>query len=267
MAPRSALLTVMVGAAEKAARALKRDFGEIENLQVSRKGPSDFVSAADLKTEKTLIAELTKARPTFGFLLEESGAVAGTDHDHRWIIDPIDGTTNFLHGIPHFAISIALERAGQLIAGVILNPATDELFIAEKGGGAFLNNRRLRVSSRVALGDALIGTGMLYRGRGEAADHEQFLGQLRRVMGATAGVRRMGAAALDLAYVAAGRFDGFWEMSLNPWDIAAGIVLVREAGGMVSDLVGPGDPLHTGHVLAANVALHDGLRSLIAGPG
>jgi myo-inositol-1(or 4)-monophosphatase len=263
----SPLMTVMVDAVRKAARGLKRDFGEIENLQVSRKGPGNFVSAADKKAEEVLRDALMKARPGYGLIMEESGNIEGSDKSHTWHVDPLDGTTNFLHGIPHFAISIALERAGQLIAGVILNPATDELFIAEKGGGAFLNNRRLRVSSRVALGDALIGTGMLYRGRGEAADHEQFLGQLRRVMGATAGVRRMGAAALDLAYVAAGRFDGFWEMSLNPWDIAAGIVLVREAGGMVSDLVGPGDPLHTGHVLAANVALHDGLRSLIAGPG
>ncbi len=267
MAPRSPLLTVMVGAAEKAARALKRDFGEIENLQVSRKGPSDFVSAADIKTEKTLVAELSKARPGFGFLLEESGEMAGSDRDHRWIIDPIDGTTNFLHGIPQFAISIALERAGQLLSGVILNPITDELFIAERGGGAFMNNRRIRVSARTRLGDALIGTGAPFQGRGTAADHETFLNQLRRVMAETAGIRRMGAAALDLAYVAAGRFDAFWELSLNPWDIAAGILLVREAGGMVTDPITAGDPLVTGHVLASNATLQDQFKALVLGKG
>lgn len=265
MALRSALMTVMVGAAEKAARALKRDFGEIENLQVSRKGPADFVSAADLKAEKTLVAELSKARPAFGFLLEEGGAITGNDTEHRWIIDPVDGTTNFLHGIPHVAISIGLERAGQLIAGVVMNPITDETYIAEKGGGAFMNNRRLRVAARVKLDDALIATGIPFRGRGTPEEHELFLGQQRRVMAATAGIRRMGAASLDLAYVASGRYDGFWETSLKPWDIAAGIVLVREAGGTVIDPFSTHDPMVSGHVLASNTALQEPLRALVRG--
>ena len=265
MALRSAILTVMIQAAEKAARALKRDFGEIENLQVSRKGPADFVSAADLKAEKTIVAELSKARPGFGFLLEEGGTIAGSDSEHRWIIDPVDGTTNFLHGIPHVAISIGLERAGQLLAGVVLNPITDELYIAEKGGGAFVNNRRLRVAARTKPDDALIATGIPHRGRGTPEDHQHFLAQQQRVMAATAGIRRMGTASLDLAYVAAGRFDGYWEMALNPWDIAAGILLVREAGGLVSNPFGPDDPMVTGHVLASNVSLQEPLRALIAG--
>ncbi|MBM3513560.1 MAG: inositol monophosphatase [Alphaproteobacteria bacterium] len=265
MAPRSALLTVMVAAAEKAARALKRDFGEIENLQVSRKGPADFVSAADLKAEKTLVAELSKARPGFGFLLEEGGAIQGNDTEHRWIIDPVDGTTNFLHGIPHVAISIGLERAGQLIAGVVMNPITDETYVAEKGGGAYMNNRRLRVAVRVKLDDALIATGIPFRGRGTPEEHEVFLGQQRRIMAATAGIRRMGTASLDLAFVASGRYDGFWETSLKPWDIAAGILLVREAGGTVTDPFSAVDPMVAGHVLASNTALQEPLRTLIRG--
>lgn len=265
MAPRSALLTVMVAAAEKAARALKRDFGEIENLQVSRKGPADFVSAADLKAEKTLVAELSKARPGFGFLLEEGGAIQGNDTEHRWIIDPVDGTTNFLHGIPHVAISIGLERAGQLIAGVVMNPITGETYVAEKGGGAYMNNRRLRVAARVKLDDALIATGIPFRGRGTPEEHEVFLGQQRRIMAATAGIRRMGTASLDLAFVASGRYDGFWETSLKPWDIAAGILLVREAGGTVTDPFSAVDPMVSGHVLASNTALQEPLRTLIRG--
>jgi myo-inositol-1(or 4)-monophosphatase len=266
VALRSPLITVMVAAAEKAARALKRDFGEVEHLQVSRKGPSDFVTASDVKTEKTLVAELQKARPGFGFMNEEGGVLAGSDGEHTWIIDPIDGTLNFMHGIPQFCISIGLQKRDQLIAGVILNPVTDELFTAEKGNGAFLNNRRLRVSARTNMADALIGTGMLFNGRGDETDHQRLLGQLARVMKATAGLRRMGSAALDLAYVAAGRFDGYWEMSLNAWDIAAGILMVREAGGFVTDLNNPDhDPLTTGHVLAANTHLHEPLKRLITG--
>lgn len=267
MALHSPVITVMVAAAEKAARALKRDFGEVENLQVSRKGPSDFVSAADIKTEKTLVAELSKARPNFGFMNEEGGIVAGADGEHTWIIDPIDGTLNFLHGIPQFCISIGLQKNDQLIAGLILNPVTDELFLAEKGNGAFLNNRRLRVSARTNMLEALIGTGLMFHGRGEDKDHALLLEQVRRVMKSTAGLRRMGAAALDLAYVAAGRFDGFWEMSLNAWDIAAGILMVREAGGFVTDLHNAdNDPLKTGNVLAANTHLHEPLKRLINGP-
>ncbi len=260
MAIRSALIHVMTSAALKAARGLIRDFGEVEQLQVSVKGPGEFVSAADLKAETVLRTELAKARPGFGFLMEESGASAGSDGHHRWIVDPLDGTTNFLHGIPHFAISIALERDHEIIAGVVYEPLRDEMFWAEKGAGAFLNDRRLRVSARRQLADAVIATGIPFRERG---DHTAYLPTLAAVMGATSGIRRLGAAALDLAYVAAGRFDGFWEFGLQPWDIAAGIVLVREAGGYVSDLAGGHGMLASGDVLAANDHLHLPLAQLV----
>lgn len=261
MALRSANLNVMVNAAKKAARAMVRDFGEVEQLQVSVKGPSDFVSAADVKAEKTIKAELTKARPGWGFLGEETGEQkADAYSDHRWIVDPIDGTTNFLHGLPHFAISIALERAGEIIAGIVYNPVTDDLFFAEKGGGAFLNERRLRVAGRTRLDLAVIGTGIPHLGRGE---HGSYLRELAHVMTATAGVRRLGAASLDLAWVAAGRYDGFWEHGLKPWDVAAGIILIKEAGGFVEDLSGKGSPLFTGEVLAANERLIGPLGDLI----
>src|SRR3982751_1871472 len=194
----------MANAALKAARGLIRDFGEVEQLQVSIKGPGEFVSTADLRAERTLRNELTKARPGYGLLFEESGAAEGTDKHHRWIVDPLDGTTNFLHGIPHFAISIALERDGEIVAAVVYDPTRDEMFWAEKGVGAYVNEHRLRVSARRGLGDAVIGTGIPFRGRGE---HPSYLATLGAVMGATAGVRRLGAAALDLAYVAAGRYD------------------------------------------------------------
>src|SRR5205807_8958884 len=227
----------MTSAALKAARGLVRDFGEVEQLQVSIKGPGEFVSTADLKAERTLRNELHRARPGYGLLFEEGGTAEGSDPRHRWIVDPLDGTTNFLHGIPHFAISIALERDGEIIAGVVYEPIHDEMFWAEKGIGAYLNDRRLRVSARRQLGEALIGTGIPFGGRG---DHPAYLATLAGVAAATSGVRRLGAAALDLAYVAAGRYDGFWEFGLFPWDIAAGLLLVRDAGGCVSDLaVGP----------------------------
>jgi len=257
---RSALINVMAGAALKAAKGLIRDFGEVEQLQVSVKGPGEFVSAADLKAEKILRAELAKARPGYGFLLEEGGAVRGSDEHHRWIIDPLDGTTNFLHGIPQWAISIALERDGEIVAGLIYEPLRDEAFWAEKGIGAYLNDRRLRVSARRQLGDAVIGTGIPFRERG---DHAAYLKTLAAVMAATSGVRRPGAAALDLAYVAAGRFDGFWEFNLQPWDIAAGILLVREAGGYVTDIDGGHDMLKSGNILAANDHLHPPLARLL----
>ena len=260
MALRSALLNVMAAAAEKAARGLKRDFGEIELLQVSRKGPSDFVSAADLKAERTIRAELEKARPKFGFLLEEAGEIKGEDERHRWIIDPVDGTTNFLHGIPHFAISIALELEGEIIAGLVYNPITDEMFMGEKGKGAVLNNHRLRVSARTDLGDALIGTGIPFRGHGNTAAYGKVLD---RVMPEVAGIRRFGSAALDLAYVAAGRFDGYWETGLKMWDIAAGVLLVREAGGYVTEVNGGKNPIGTGSVLASNQKLHKSLQDLV----
>jgi myo-inositol-1(or 4)-monophosphatase len=260
MAVRSALVNVMAGAALKAARGLIRDFGEVEQLQVSVKGPSDFVSSADLKAEKILKAELGKARPGYGFLLEESGASSGSDTHHRWIIDPLDGTTNFLHGIPHWAISIALERDGEVVAGLVYEPLRDEVFWAEKGAGAFVNDRRLRVSARRNLAESVIGTGIPFRGHGQ---HEPYLKTLGAVMAATSGVRRAGSAALDLAYVAAGRFDGFWEFGLQIWDIAAGILLVREAGGYVTDLSGGHAMLATGDVLAANDHLHLPLARLL----
>ena len=260
MAVRSATINVMASAALKAARGLIRDFGEVEQLQVSVKGPGEFVSAADLKAEKVLRTELAKARPGYGFLMEESGAEAGSDRHHRWIVDPLDGTTNFLHGIPHFAISIALERDGDIIAGLIYEPVRDEMFWGEKGGGAFLNDRRLRVSARRHLGEALIGTGIPFVGRG---DHGTYLATLAAVMAATSGVRRLGVASLDLAYVAAGRLDGFWEFGLSPWDIAAGIALVREAGGYITDMAGGGNMLASGDVLAANDHLHQPLAQLL----
>jgi myo-inositol-1(or 4)-monophosphatase len=260
MAPRSATINVMGNAALKAARGLVRDFGEVEQLQVSVKGPGEFVSAADLKAEKVLRAELGKARPGYGFLMEESGAETGSDGHHRWIVDPLDGTTNFLHGIPHFCISIALERDGEIVAGVIYEPVRDEMFWAEKGAGAYVNDRRLRVSARRQLAESVIGTGIPFAGRG---NHPRYLATLGAVMAATSGVRRFGAAALDLAYVAAGRYDGFWEFGLSPWDIAAGVLILREAGGYVTDHAGGHDMIATGNVIAANDRLHRPLMQLI----
>jgi myo-inositol-1(or 4)-monophosphatase len=263
MPAQSALITVMTRAARRAARGLVRDFGEVEQLQVSRKGPADFVSNADLKAERTLRAELERARPDFGFLMEESGAAKSGDGRHRFIVDPLDGTTNFLHGLPHFAISIAAERDGELIAGVVYEPTRDEMFWAEKGQGAHLNDRRLRVSAREQLRDALIGTGIPFMGRGGDPGHRRYLAQMEAVMGQVAGIRRWGSAALDLAYVAAGRFDGFWEMHLGPWDMAAGIVLVREAGGFVSEIDGGNRMLESGTILAANDRLHEALGRVL----
>jgi len=260
MIVKSANINVMIGAARKAARGLLRDFGEVEQLQVSQKGPGDFVSAADHRVEKTLRAELTKARPDYGLLLEETGWVEGKDPHNMWVVDPLDGTTNFLHSIPHFAISIGLVRNGEPIAGVIYQPLTDEMFWAEKGSGAFMNDRRLRVSARRKLDEAVIATGIPHQGRPEP---KRFLGQLEKVMGATSGVRRFGAATLDLAYVAAGRCEGFWEIGLKPWDIAAGMILVREAGGYVSDFDGSANPLDSGNVVAANDHLHVPLTTLL----
>ena len=260
---RSAILNVMVQAAMKAGRSLARDFGEVQNLQVSLKGPGDYVSQADRKAEDILFAELSKARVGYGFLMEERGVVAGEDDQHRWIVDPLDGTTNFLHGIPVFSISIALERQGQVVAAVVYNPAMDELYTAERGGGAFLNDRRLRVSGRTKLVDAVIGCGVPHLGRGH---HGNFLLELRNVMAEVAGVRRLGSAALDLAYVAAGRMDGFWETGLSPWDVAAGILLVREAGGYVSDGKGGQDMLEGGSIVAGNELIHKALLKTLKKP-
>src|SRR6185312_9809344 len=260
---RSALLNVMVQAAMKAGRSLSRDFGEVQNLQVSMKGPGDYVSQADRKAEDIIFAELSRARPGYGFLMEERGTVAGDDDQHRWIVDPLDGTTNFLHGIPVFSVSMALERQGQIVAGVIYNPAMDELYTAERGGGAFLNDRRLRVAGRSKLSDAVVGTGIPHLGRGH---HGHFLVELRNVMGETAGIRRIGAAALDLAYVAAGRLDGFWEEPLAPSDMAAGILMIREAGGFVSDKQGGSNMLDNGTIVAGNEAIHRALLKTLKKP-
>lgn len=259
--PRSALLNVMVQAATKAGRSLSRDFGEVENLQVSVKGPGDFVSAADRKAESTLIAELDKARPGYGFLTEETGAIAGKDRTHRWIIDPLDGTTNFLHGIPIFGISVALERAGEIVAGVVYNPVANELFVAERGTGAFLNDRRIRVAQRSKLNESVIATGIPHYGRG---GHEEFVVELPHLMKHVSGIRRCGAASIDLCWLAAGRFDGFWERKLLPWDMAAGIIIIREAGGIVSDIDGGEDMFGTGGIVAGNPALHRVLLKTLA---
>jgi myo-inositol-1(or 4)-monophosphatase len=258
---RSALMNVMTAAALKAGRGLKRDFGEVENLVVSVKGTGDFVSAADRKAEKVLFEELSKGRPGYGFLMEEGGEVEGSDKSHRWIIDPLDGTTNFLHGIPIFAISVALEREGQLVAGLVYNPATDDMYVAEKGQGAWQNNRRLRVAPRRDLSEALIGCGVPHLGK--AKEHARFKAELAAVMAHSLNVRRMGAASIDLAMVAAGRLDAYWERSLQPWDIAAGLVLLREAGGYVSDADGGEAMLERGSVVAGNDILHRALLSVI----
>ncbi|MCF3932761.1 inositol monophosphatase [Acuticoccus sp. M5D2P5] len=257
---RSALLNVMVAAAEKAGRSLARDFGEVENLQVSRKGPADFVSKADMRAEEIVYRELSKARPGYGFLMEESGSTKGEDDQHRWIVDPLDGTSNFLHGVPIFCVSIALERQGELVAGVIYNPVMNELFVAERGGGAFLNDRRIRVAARTDLADSLIATGLPFLGHGNQV---QTLSELQPLMSRVAGIRRAGAAAIDLAWVAAGRYDGYWEHDLKPWDIAAGVVLVREAGGFVTAPDGSDRMLATGSVVAGNETLHRALTKTL----
>ena len=260
---RSALLNVMVQAAMKAGRSLSRDFGEVQNLQVSLKGPGDYVSQADRRAEEILYTELSRARPGYAFLMEERGAVSGDDDQHRWIVDPLDGTTNFLHGIPLFSVSVALERQGQIVAGVVYNPAMDELYTAERGGGAFMNDRRLRVAARAKLSDSVIGCGVPHLGRGH---HGNFLVELRNVMAEVSGIRRMGSAALDLAYVAAGRMDGYWETGLEAWDLAAGILLVREAGGFVSDASGGQDMLDNGSVVAGNEAIQRALIKVLKKP-
>jgi myo-inositol-1(or 4)-monophosphatase len=253
---RSALLNVMTAAARKAGRSLKRDFGEVEHLQVSLKGPANFVTAADRRTEEILGAELTKARPGYGFLGEEGGRRAGEDKSHCWIVDPLDGTTNFLHGIPQFAISIALEREGVIVAGVIYNPVIDEMFTAERGKGAFLNDQRLRVAARRRMNEAVVACGLPHFGRGDLAIFNR---EFAVVQERVAGLRRFGAAALDLAWVAAGRFDAYWERDLSPWDIAAGILMVREAGGFATDLDGGDAIFAKKQIVAGNEFLHNDL--------
>ena len=267
MVSHSGLITVMDRAARKAAPRLRRDFNEVQQLQVSRKGPADFVSMADKRAEQTLVEELRHARPDWGFFLEEGGTVAGDPAKPRWVIDPIDGTSNFLHGIPHFAMSIAVQEPklgggwGEITQGLVYQPLTDESFWAEKGRGAWHNERRLRVSARRDLADTLIATGIPYFGHG---DLTRFNRILDAVSPEVAGIRRFGSAALDLAWVAAGRYDGFWEEDLQMWDIAAGILLVREAGGFVTDFRGADRALDTRQVLAANDQVHSKLHKLVA---
>jgi myo-inositol-1(or 4)-monophosphatase len=256
----SALINVMVKAARRAGRSLKRDLGEVEHLQVSLKGPANFVTLADKRAEEMLHDDLTKARPGYGFIGEEGGARDGADKSHTWIVDPLDGTTNFLHGIPHFAISIGLQREGTMIAGLIYNPANDDLYLAERGKGAFLNDQRLRVAGRRQLNECVIACGLPHIGRG---DHDLSRDEMTELQPRVAGLRRFGAAALDMAYIAAGRFDGYWERNLSPWDMAAGTIIVREAGGIVSGLAGDDDAMKTGHVVCGNEYVHAELVKIL----
>ena len=267
MVSHSGLITVMTRAARKAAPRLRRDFGEVEQLQVSRKGPADFVSMADKRAEQTIVEELRNARPDWGMLLEEGGEIAGNPDKPRWIVDPLDGTTNFLHGVPHFAISIAVEEpkpggGAEITQGLVYQPLTDESFWAEKGRGAWLQDARLRVSARRDLADSLIGTGIPHYGRSDAARW----GSIYAAVGPqVSGVRRFGAASLDLAWVAAGRMDGFWEDDLDPWDTAAGVLLVKEAGGFVTDYRGSDRAFERREYVAGSAAIHSKLQKLIAG--
>ncbi|MFM7655680.1 MAG: inositol monophosphatase family protein [Paracoccaceae bacterium] len=257
----SANLNLMIKAARRAGKSLVKDFREVENLQVSSKGPGDFVSKADREAERLIKEDLMGARPTYGWLGEETGETAGQDPTRRWIVDPLDGTTNFLHGMPHWAISIALEHKGEIVSAVVYDPAKDEMFWAEKGAGAWLNdNRRLRVSGRRSMTEAVFATGVPF---GAKKTLPAMLADLGRLMPACAGVRRWGAASLDLAYVAAGRFDGYWERELQPWDIAAGLLLVKEAGGMVGPLREGDDILGKGALLCANDPLFEGFAKII----
>lgn len=253
-------INVMLRAAEKAARSLIRDFGEVEQLQVSRKGPGDFVSAADHRSEEIIFEELSKARPDYSFLMEERGAQGNKDAEFRWIVDPLDGTTNFLHGVPHWNITIALEQKGEIIAGIVYAPVTDEMFRAEKGQGAFVKNKRLRVSGRTVLSDAVFLTG---EPRRVPDEQSLFFGEYAAVQRAGPSLRRFGSAALDLAYVAAGRAEGFWERNLKPWDVAAGSLIVKEAGGFTGDIDGHGNPVLSGNIVAGNAALFDELKKLL----
>jgi myo-inositol-1(or 4)-monophosphatase len=249
----STLVKVMIEAVQKAAKGLRRDFGELGELQVSKKGPADYVSAADLKAEKVLLEELAKSRPGYGFLGEESGLIEGSDKTHTWIVDPLDGTTNFLHAIPHFAISVALQREGSIAAGVTYNPVTNEMYWAERGKGAYCNDKRLRVAARRTLEESLLATGIPFLGK---PGHGQFLKELHQMTQKVAGVRRYGSATLDLAWVAQGRFDGYWERNLGAWDMAAGTLLVTEAGGRVTNVEGEEDILGSGTICAGNLEVH-----------
>jgi myo-inositol-1(or 4)-monophosphatase len=256
----SATVQVMIDAARKAAKGLVRDFGELSELQVSKKGTADYVSAADIKAEQTVIDVLSKARPGYGFLAEERGLIEGTDKTHVFIIDPLDGTTNFLHAIPHFAVNIALEREGQIVAAVTYSPIAAELFWAERGKGAYVNDRRLRVAARTQMVEAVLATGIPFAGR---PGHAQFLKELHQITQKVSGVRRFGSAALDLAWTAAGRVDGYWERNLGAWDVAAGVLLVTEAGGRITSADGAEMQVREGSVCAANNELHPQILELL----
>lgn len=258
----SANLNLMIKAARKAGRALVKDFREVENLQVSSKGPGDFVTKADREAERIIKEDLMGARPTYGWLGEETGEQEGADPTRRWIVDPLDGTTNFLHGLPHWAVSIALEHKGEIVSAVVFDAAKDEMYWAEKGSGTWMNESRMRVSGRRQMIEAVFATGVPFGGVGPLPATLQ---DLARLMPVCAGVRRWGVASLDMAYVAAGRFDGFWERGLKPWDMAAGILLVKEAGGFVSGIREGDDPLEKGAVICANEPLFDGFRKVIRG--
>lgn len=259
MAAQSPIMTLMVRAAEKASRNLLRDFNEVEQLQVSRKGPGDFVTAADKRAEEIIFGELQKARPDWSFMMEEGGKVKGNDSDHVWIIDPLDGTHNFMHGVPHWSISIALERKGEIIAGIVYDCAKDEMFTAEKGGGAWLRNRRLRVSGRNNMESCMINYG-------QPAPNDEaravFYKELQAVQN-LAMVRRFASAALDMAYVAAGRIDAYWERGIKPWDVAAGVLLVKEAGGFATSIENDDNPVYSGNLVAGNPQVHSDIRKLL----
>ena len=256
----SANLNLMIKAARLAGRSLVKDFREVENLQVSMKGAGDFVSKADFAAEQIIRDELMGARPNYGWVGEESDAVEGTDPTRRWIVDPLDGTTNFLHGLPHWAVSIALEHKGEIVSAVIFDPAKDEMFFAEKGQGAWMNQTRLRVSGRHQLIEALFATGLPFGGR---VDLPETIHDLSRILPTCSGVRRWGAAALDLAYVAAGRYDGYWERKLNAWDIAAGLLIVKEAGGFVETIKPGNNPLDSGELIAGNERIFEQFARII----
>jgi myo-inositol-1(or 4)-monophosphatase len=259
---RTPLMNVMTAAVMKAGRSLRRESGQVSEKDISRKGPGDFLTVADKRTEKVLFDELNKARPGYGFVMEESGRVEGPDKSHVWHIDPIDGTTNFMMGIPLFALSVALERDGVLVAGVVFNPATEELYVAERGQGAFMNNQRLRVGRRSELVESCLGCGIPPLSK--ARDHGQFLRDLAAMMQKTGGIRRMGCASLDICYVAQGRLDGFWERNLKSWDIAAGMVIVREAGGYATDCAGGDTSLASGDIVVGNEAIHREMLKVLA---
>ena len=255
----SPIMTMMIRAAEKAAKGLLRDFNEVEQLQISRKGPGDFVTAADKKSEKTIFEELQKARPDYSFMMEESGEVKGNDPENVWIIDPLDGTHNFMHGVPHWSISIALEHKGNIIAGLVFDPVKDELFTAEKGTGAWLRNKRLRVSGRDVLERCMINYGQPVQ---TPEAKEVFYKELQAVQ-SLAMVRRFGSAALDMTYVAAGRIDAYWERGIKPWDVAAGVLIVKEAGGFVTSIENDDNPVYSGNLVTGNQQVHSDLRKIL----